>query len=308
MNEFVIAIGLMMFSLFAAEALGLATLRLIGFYTTVTEREAKIYVLFGNVLGVISDPGLHFLWPKFGWQALLAPAFGQIYRCDLRLDQEYQRSTPVNSEEGAPMGIGVWYEMYISDPLSHIFKNTDPRGSLRANVGNAAVKCLSNMPLAEMLESRHKMSLAVRQEVSPLSLEWGYQLGSVYIRKVHFRDVGMIRQIEEKVVNRLRQVTSAIKQDGVNQVNLIASAAEREAAVAFAQAAVMRPKIVGEALQAIAKDGEVAEALFTILETEKIIESQASITLLPSALRHDLMGQLQASTAAVKPAPKSSPT
>ncbi len=31
------------------------------------------------------------------------------------------------------------------------------------------------------------------------------QVGSVYIRKVHFRDVGMIQQIEQKVVNRLRR-------------------------------------------------------------------------------------------------------
>ncbi|MBL0160930.1 MAG: hypothetical protein IPP47_28180 [Bryobacterales bacterium] len=37
----------------------------------------------------------------------------------------------------------------------------------------------------------------------------------------------MIRQIEEKVVNRLRQVTSAIKQDGANQVSIITSSAER---------------------------------------------------------------------------------
>ena len=281
--------------------------RLIGFFTTVQEREAKIYVLFGNVLGVLSEPGLHFLWAKFGWQAVLAPLFGQVYRCDLRLDQEYQRSTPVNSEEGAPMGIGVWYEMYISDPLSHTFKNTDPRGSLRANVGNAAVKCLSNMPLAEMLENRHRMSTAVRQEVSPQSLEWGYQLGSVYIRKVHFRDLGMTQQIEEKVVNRLRQVTSAIKQDGVNQVNLIASAAEKEAAVAFAEAAVMRPKIVGQALQKIAQDKEVAEALFTILETEKIIEGEAHITLVPSALRGDLLAQFQVGNPNLSPGPKATP-
>ena len=296
MSELVVTAVIAAAGLFFGETVVLALGRLFGFFTIVQEREAKIYVLFGNVLGVISEPGLHFLWPKFGWQAILSPLFGQVYTRDLRLDQEYQRSTPVNSEEGAPMGIGVWYEMYISDPLAHTFENTDPRGSLRANVGNAAVKCLSNMPLAEMLESRHKMSLAVRQEVSPQSLEWGYQLGSVYIRKVHFRDIGMIKQIEEKVVNRLRQVTSAIKQDGVNQVNLIASAAEKEAAVAFAEAAVMRPKIVGQALQAIAKDKDIAEALFTILETEKIIESKGSITLIPSALRGDLLGQLQASS------------
>jgi hypothetical protein len=72
-----------------------------------------------------------------------------------------------------------------------------------------------------MLETRHQMSQAVRAEVSPKSIEWGYNLGSVYIRKVHFRDSNMIKQIEEKVVNRLRQVTSAIKQDGANQVSII---------------------------------------------------------------------------------------
>ena len=155
----------------------------------------------------------------------------------MRLDQEYLRSQPVNSEEGAPMGIGIWYEMYISDPVAYLFKNTDPRGSLRANVSNATVRCLSNMPLADMLENRHAMSQTVRDEVSAKSHEWGYQLGSVYIRKVHFRDAGMIRQIEEKVVNRLRQVTSAIRQDGANQVSIITSTAERQAAVEFAKAA-----------------------------------------------------------------------
>ena len=126
------------------------------------------------------------------------------------------------------MGIGIWYEMWIADPLAFLFKNTDPRGSLRANLSNATVRCLSNMPLAEMLQTRHNMSQTVRAEVTSKSQEWGYQLGSVYIRKVHFRDAAMIRQIEEKVVNRLRQVRSAIKQAGANQVSVITSSAERE--------------------------------------------------------------------------------
>ena len=84
----------------------------------------------------------------------------------MRLDQEYLRSQPVNSEEGAPMGIGIWYEMFISDPVAYLFKNADPRGSLAANVSNATVRCLSNMPLARMLEERHTMSQTVRTEVS----------------------------------------------------------------------------------------------------------------------------------------------
>ena len=55
----------------------------------------------------------------------------------------------------------------------------------------------------------------------------------------------MIKQIEEKVVNRLRQVTSTIKQDGANQVSIITNTAERQAAIEFAKAAATRPRIVG---------------------------------------------------------------
>jgi len=211
---------------------------------------------------------------------------------DMRLDQKYLRSLPVNSEEGAPMGIGIWYEMFISDPVAYLFKNADPQGSLSANVSNATVRTLSNMPLDDMLETRHTMSQAVRAEVSPKSNEWGYKLGSVYIRKVHFRDTQMIHQIEEKVVNRLRQVTAAIRQDGANQVSIITSKAEREAAVEFGKANAMRPKIVGEALRQISADAEVANALFEILETQRVLDGKAQITLLPS--NGNLLAQLMA--------------
>src|SRR5664279_5809295 len=103
------------------------------------------------------------------------------------------------------------------------------------------------------------MSKTVRDEVSPQSHDWGYRLGSVYIRKVHFRDTGMIGQIQAKVVNRLRQVTSTIKQDGTNQVNIITSTAERQAAIEFAKAGAVRPQIVGAALDEISRDAAVSE-------------------------------------------------
>ncbi|HEV8037562.1 MAG TPA: SPFH domain-containing protein, partial [Bryobacteraceae bacterium] len=226
--------------------------------------------------------------------------FGKCYVLDLRLDQEYRRSEPVNSEEGAPMGIGIWYEMWISDPVAYLFKNTDPRGSLRANVSNATVRCLSNMPLADMLQTRHQMSQTVRMEVSPQSEAWGYQLGSVYIRKVHFRDAEMIRQIEEKVVNRLRQVTAAIRQAGANQVSVIASTAENQASVEFAKAAAIRPSTLGQALGEIAKQPTVAAALFDILETQKLLASDARLTLLAAGPDSRVLADLLAATSLPK--------
>jgi regulator of protease activity HflC (stomatin/prohibitin superfamily) len=259
----------------------LGLLKLFGIYTTVEERRCKVYVLFGSVIGSISEPGLHILPFKLGLGAFIVNWMGKCYEVDLRLDQVYLRSQAVNSEEGAPMGIGLWYEMYVSDPHSFLFKNTDPAGSLAANVSNSTVRCLSNMPLESMLTNRHAMSETLRKEVSPKSHEWGYKLGSVYIRKVHFRDASMIREIESKVVNRLRQVTSAIKQDGANQVSVITSSAEREAAVEFAKAAAIRPQIVGQALEQVAADQEVCCAVFDVLEAQKVISSHAKVSLLP---------------------------
>ncbi len=279
--------GALLFELFI-----LKLLRFFLFYTVVEEATCQVFVLFGEVVTSISEPGLHFLWPKLSWKAFVLNILGQVHYLDLRMDQTYLRSQPVNSEEGAPMGVGVWYEMYINDPISYLFKNSDPRGSLSANVSNAAVRCLSNLPLNKMLVDRHSLSQILRTEVSQKSQEWGYKLGSVYIRKVHFRDENMIHEIEAKVVNRLRQVTAAIKQDGDNQVHIITNTAQRTAAIEFAKAAVVRPRIVGQALAEVSQDPEVNAALFDILETQKILESAGELVMIPkqSGLMADLLG------------------
>jgi regulator of protease activity HflC (stomatin/prohibitin superfamily) len=287
--------------MFLLEPVFLGIAKLFGLYAVVQERTCRVYMLFGRVVGTIDEPGLHFLPARLGPAAFVVNLLGKCYVLDLRLDQEYLRSQPVNSEEGAPMGIGIWYEMWVDNPVAFLFKNTDPRGSLRANVSNATVRCLSNMPLAGMLQTRHNMSQTVRDEVTGKSKEWGYRLGSVYIRKVHFRDAGMIRQIEEKVVNRLRQVTSAIKQAGANQVSVITSSAEREAAVEFAKAAAIRPATVGGAFQEIAREPAVAEALFDVLETQRVLASKSRFLLLPGGPHGRMLSNLMAANDAAQP-------
>jgi regulator of protease activity HflC (stomatin/prohibitin superfamily) len=291
-NEFAIALFGTIIACTILLPLILGIGRLFGLYAVIQERQCNVYVLFGRVMGILDEPGLHFLPGKIGPAAFIVNWLGTCHVLDMRLDQEYLRSQPVNSEEGAPMGIGIWHEMFISDPVAYLFRNADPRGSLSANVSNSTVRCLSNMPLADMMVNRHAMSDTVRREVSPKSHEWGYKLGSIYIRKVHFRDAQMIQQIESKVVNRLRQVTSAIKQDGVNQVSIIASTAERQAAVEFGKAAAVRPQIVGETLHAISKNPVVAQAMFDVLEAQKMIASAATLTMLPA--KSELLGQLLA--------------
>ncbi len=256
--------------------------RRMGLYITVGEAEASVYTLFGKVLGTIDTPGLHFPISLFGTKALLLPFFGKRYTVNTALRQNYLRNQMVNSEEGTPMGVGIWYEMQVTDPVSYLFKNANPEGSLEANVASATISVLSNLEMEKMLENRHSLSRTVRETVSPLSEKWGYRLGSVYIRKVAFTDQAMVKNITEKVVKRLIQVTSAMKQDGENRVGLIKSQTANKVSQKMAEAGSVRPEVVGSTLNSIAKqDPEVLESVLTVMETEKMLDSGAVVEVLP---------------------------
>lgn len=253
--------------------------RVFQLWRVLPERTVLVYTFFGKVVGHADEPGLFFPIFHFGPRALLFPLFGKTYTVSTQLHQSYLRNQLVNSEEGAPMGVGVWFEMYVNDAAAFLFRNSDPMGSLKANVASAVVKQLSNLKLDILLEDRDALSRKVREEVSPTSSEWGFALGSTYIRKVAFRDKGMIAEIQRKVVNRLRQVTAAMKQAGDNTVAIIHSEADRQASQRLGQAQAVRPEVVGGALAEIQREPNVAQALFRLLEISATLKSSGKVVL-----------------------------
>jgi regulator of protease activity HflC (stomatin/prohibitin superfamily) len=253
-----------------------------GFFSIVGECESHVFTAFGKVLGVLDEPGLSFPMARFGLKAFLVPFFGKRYVVSTALRQHYLRSQMVNSEEGTPMGVGIWYEMRVSDPVAYLFINANPEGSLQANVASSTISTLSNLQMEEMLENRHSLSRTVRAAVSPLSEKWGYNLGSVYIRKVAFTDRSMVENITEKVVKRLVQVTSAMKQDGDNRVGLIKSETAKKVSQKLAEAAAARPAVVGTMLNEISRrDPEILSAVIEVMETERLLRSKATVEVLP---------------------------
>ncbi|OYP38033.1 SPFH domain-containing protein [Rhodopirellula sp. MGV] len=257
--------------------------RFFALYACVGECQAYVLTLFGKVMGTIDTPGLQIPFFKFGPRALLVPFFGKSYFVSTALRQHYLRNQMVNSEEGTPMGVGIWYEMRVTDPQSYLFTNANPDGSLQANVTSSTISTLSNLEMEKMLEDRHSLSRTVRATVSPLSEKWGYTLGSVYIRKVAFTDRMMVDNITEKVVKRLVQVTSAMKQDGENRVGLIKSETAYRVSQKMAEASAARPMIVGKALNEIsAADEEILETVLSVMEIDTLLKSNASIELLPA--------------------------
>ena len=292
---FIIAIAATFVACFILVPVIFWLLRFFGFYAIVEERTCYVYVLFGKVVACYRRAGLAHSSFQTGVEgARLCAGLGNSmsWICgSIRSICAASRSIPRKARRWGS-GSGMRCSSAIR---CHFYSRTPTRGDrCAANVSNSTVRCLSNLPLDRNAARPAPMSQTVRAEVSPQSHEWGYKLGSVYIRKVHFRDAQMIKQIQEKVVNRLRQVTSSIKQDGANQVSIITSTAERQAAVEFAKAAAMRPRIVGEALNKVAADPDVEESMFEILEIQKIIDSKARITLIPE--KGGILPELMAAT------------
>ena len=268
--------GLCVFPLLLGVARG------FGLYAMVKEREALVFTLFGKVIGTMDKPGLSFPLSIFGPRALLLPFFGKRYTVRTALRQHYLREQMVNSEEGTPMRVGIWYEMQVKDPVAYLFTNTNPEGSLQANAASSTISTLSNLEMEKMLEDRHSLSRTVRSNVSPRSEKWGYRLGSVYIRKVAFTDQQMVDNITEKVVKRLVQVTSAMKQDGENRVGLIKSQTANKVSQKMAEANAARPRVVGLTLNEIGRqDPEILQSVIEVMETEKLLASGARVDVLP---------------------------
>jgi hypothetical protein len=70
--------------------------------------------------------------------------------------------------------------------------------------------------------------------------------------------------------------------------------------VEFAKAAAIRPNTLGQAFQEIAREPAVAEALFDVLETQKLISAKCRISLLPGGGHGRMLANLMA---AESPAP-----
>ena len=68
----------------------------------------------------------------------------------------------------------------------------------------------------------------------------------------------------------------------------------------FAKASALRPRIVGQSLQKIAADGDVLNAMFEILELQKMLEGNAQLTLVPAG--SGVLAELLAADRPARPA------
>src|SRR6476659_6538377 len=104
--SFVISIFAGVVLTFVGAAFVVAFGRIFQLWRVLPERTVIVYTFFGKVVGQVDEPGLFFPIAHFGPKALLFPFFGRAYVVRTYFQQAYLRNQLVNSEEGAPMGVG----------------------------------------------------------------------------------------------------------------------------------------------------------------------------------------------------------
>ena len=86
--QFIIGLAISVIGMWFVVPIALFFLRLLGIYTIVDEGTCQVFVLFGRVVGILSDPGLHILPLRLGLNAFLVNWLGSRRVLDMRLDQQ----------------------------------------------------------------------------------------------------------------------------------------------------------------------------------------------------------------------------
>ena len=106
----------------------------------------------------------------------------------------------------------------------------------------------------------------------------------------------MIKQIEEKVVNRLAAGDFRDQAGGRQPGERDHQFGGARGALEFAKAAAIRPGTLGQALQEIAQEAAVSNALFDVLETQKLTQGDAQLVMVSSGGQARLLTELLAAT------------
>src|SRR3954454_10846926 len=113
---FLVSVIIGVFATFVGTSVLVAFGRMFQLWRVLPERTVIVYTFFGKVVGQVDEPGIFFPIFHFGPKALLFPFFGKAYVVKNPIYQSYLRNQLVNSEEGAPMGVGIWFEVFVNNP------------------------------------------------------------------------------------------------------------------------------------------------------------------------------------------------
>lgn len=218
----------------------------------VFPNETLLVLRFGKLANRVDDPGLHFLVDHgLPWV--------RTVRVSRRLQSLLLRDIEVHDVGGTELGVDVFVEYRITDPVKATFAIDDLTRALENVVSHGVITVLGVRQVGEILRDSGGLGDAIRRELEPETAPWGVVVHRVLLRQIR-PSLMANEQFLGEIAAKLEKVKARIEEEGRQAVALLHARTSAEVAVRVAQARGQYPRAVGTAYAAIRSDREVYEA------------------------------------------------
>ena len=276
-NPFSLFIGLLILVVFA----------FLLFSFQVRQSEVAVVTTFGNPTRPITEPGLHFKWPR---------PIQRVYKFDQRTQNFEDRVTEGQTKERFNVLTSVYVGWRITNAATFLPKfagSANPIGEaerkLDERLGNVKMAIVGNHSLSDFISvSDNGTNLAgiegeilraIQSEVS--SNNWGLEVTFLGLKKLQLPE-SVSKAVLERMQAERKVLADKSQYDGEKEAQIIRSDAERRAAdmISQAESEAIEIRAKGEAqaaesLSAFKKNPELANFIFSLNALENSLKDRS---------------------------------
>jgi regulator of protease activity HflC (stomatin/prohibitin superfamily) len=146
-------------------------------FRVVNEHHRNVVFRLGRMIGQ-KGPGL----------MLIIPFVDRTYSVDLRDITRKLENLPAITIDGFSLFIDISFLYKINDPIKSVMNVSEPKISIENIIGTEMREIISKLTYLELLQSRGKIILELRQKVNPIAENWGIEILDVDINDMRKRN------------------------------------------------------------------------------------------------------------------------
>ncbi|MCQ2086421.1 MAG: SPFH/Band 7/PHB domain protein [archaeon] len=227
--------------------------------------EQAVYMRLGKFIRVL-DQGLNFI----------CPLINQVVKLDLRTQVLDVPRQEVITKDNSPVNVDAIIYIKITDPKNAFFEVTDYRRATVYLAQTSLRSIIGEMELDEILSSREKINLQLRDVLDESTDKWGVKIDAVEIREVD-PAMKVKESMEEQTSAERRRRAAILSADGEKRAAILSAEGHRQSMIleAEGQRQSMILKAEGKRLATILESQGEAQKLRIMSVGASVLDSKA---------------------------------
>ncbi|MCQ2055945.1 MAG: SPFH/Band 7/PHB domain protein [archaeon] len=243
--------------------------------------EQAVYMRLGKYIRVL-DQGLNFI----------CPLINQVVKLDLRTQVLDVPRQEVITKDNSPVNVDAIIYIKITDPKNAFFEVTDYRRATVYLAQTSLRSIIGEMELDEILSSREKINLQLRDVLDEATDKWGVKIDAVEIREVD--PAAKVKEsMEEQTSAERRRRAAILSADGEKRAAILSAEGHRQSMILEAEGhrQSMILKAEGKRLATILESQGEAQKLRIMSVGASVMDSKALSILSMETLKKVSDGQ-----------------